>query len=253
MSTWITIMVTLATHPAHALVNGSPVPDVGTYPWMAQVATERSACGGALLNDRWVITSAHCVAGRKSVRIRLGQLRWKVSMWAGDAENREVRRIVEHPEHDRRWLPINDIALLELEESVTFTRAIQPVPLPSEAVIRDDYRMLTITGWGQSRRIGPLSESLQEITQPQTNRCYDAIGNVRRDLHLCGDVIDSKSVCYGDSGGPAVAKMGAKWYLVGIPTGIGGTECGGTTNTDYYVRVSTFTEWITRYTRERYP
>ena len=45
------------------LTNGKEVVD-GTWPWLAAISAEESGdmfCGGTLISDKWVVTSAHCV------------------------------------------------------------------------------------------------------------------------------------------------------------------------------------------------
>lgn len=53
------------------IIGGSPVRH-NKYPWIAQLITGRIPklfCGGALINDRYVATAAHCVQNMNVRRI----------------------------------------------------------------------------------------------------------------------------------------------------------------------------------------
>ena len=43
------------------IVGGTAVQDQRKFPWMAQVTDGFMLCGGALINDRYVLTAAHCI------------------------------------------------------------------------------------------------------------------------------------------------------------------------------------------------
>lgn len=101
------------------------------YPWTAQLVKGRHYprlfCGGSLINDRYVLTAAHCVHGnRDQITIRLLQI---------DRSSRDpgiVRKVVQttvHPNYDPNRI-VNDVALLKLESPVPLTGNMRPVCLP---------------------------------------------------------------------------------------------------------------------------
>lgn len=101
------------------------------YPWTAQLVKGRHYarlfCGGSLINDRYVLTAAHCVHGNKDqITIRLLQL---------DRSSRDpgiVRKVVHtlvHPQYNPTTI-VNDVALLRLESPVPLGANMRPVCLP---------------------------------------------------------------------------------------------------------------------------
>lgn len=101
------------------------------YPWTAQLVKGRHYprlfCGGSLINDRYVLTAAHCVHGNKDqITIRLLQL---------DRSSRDpgiVRKVVHttvHPQYNPTTI-VNDVALLRLESPVPLGADMRPVCLP---------------------------------------------------------------------------------------------------------------------------
>ena len=62
------------------VVGGRPT-EAYDYPWMAGLLFKGSIyCGGTLINDRYVATAAHCVAGYLLLTIHLNQLQFQLEI-----------------------------------------------------------------------------------------------------------------------------------------------------------------------------
>ncbi|XP_022258654.1 coagulation factor X-like [Limulus polyphemus] len=122
----------------------------GAWPWMASILISggnRFLCGGFLIDERHVVSAAHCFAGiRKRVsqyKIRLGQINVK------EGRLRSVDAVKVH-EGFRPRQYYNDIALLRLKNSVTFSDAVAPVCLPDPTLARQNLTgiLTTLLGYG---------------------------------------------------------------------------------------------------------
>ncbi|MFF4161209.1 serine protease [Streptomyces sp. NPDC001678] len=239
-----------AAAPPNPIIGGSPVADAATYPWMAQVqfvgpdGQFRGACAGSLLDRQWVITAGHCIGQKTTVRVQLGTTARKTSTSGSTG----VVQIIRHPGF-RNSDPIEyDAALLRLEQPITFTRTIQPIALPSNRLVRYPGRLIT-AGWGLTSEPGKtLPETLQQITQRESTRCYRAPG-INRDVHVCTLIRNHKATCYGDSGGPLMHKRHGRLELVGLTSGsVGSQPCDAEGHEDYFARVSGLVDWIRQVT-----
>ncbi|CAG0882491.1 unnamed protein product [Darwinula stevensoni] len=135
------------------IIGGTPVPSQRKYPWMAWMgrATFVFNCGGALINDRYVLTAAHCVQSNPTgtYYVSLGSkdlLQWP----AGEAIQVPATAIM-HPQYDPNTLE-NDLALLKLETPVNFQAYpnIRPICL-SSTVNPDPGSAVKISGWGRTQ------------------------------------------------------------------------------------------------------
>lgn len=96
--------------------------------------------------------------------VRLGEHNIRISTEVKHVE-RKVKRVVRHRGFDSRTL-YNDIAILTLDQPVTFTKAIQPVCLPAPGTRQFNGLTGTVVGWGSLRENGPQPSVLQEVTLP---------------------------------------------------------------------------------------
>ncbi|XP_034256545.1 enteropeptidase-like [Thrips palmi] len=219
--------------PVTLTVNGEEA-DLGVYPWHAAIYerfpdTRKYICGGSLISRTMVISVAHCFYRNFEVQpankydVGLGKL---YSDWQHDEVTTvfksEVKRILSHPYYqgERRQYG-DDIALLELKKSVQLSDYIQPICFDEELVMNtgDNIR---VVGWG-----GGLTklESVN-LTYQSFSSCLNEIQSSPHEVkYVTADkfctfrargVNRPAGVTQGDSGGGAVAKRGARWFLVGL-------------------------------------
>ncbi|OAD59342.1 Serine proteinase stubble [Eufriesea mexicana] len=225
--------------------------DPGEWPWIAALFNGgRQFCGGSLIDDKHVLTAAHCVANMNSwdvarLTVRLGDYNIKTNLEVRHIERR-VKRVVRHRGFNSRTL-YNDIALLTLNEPVPFTKQIRPICLPSGSQLYSG-KIATVIGWGSLRESGPQPAILQEVSIPiwSNSECKSKYGAAAP-----GGIVDSflcagraaKDSCSGDSGGPLMVNDG-RWTQVGIVSwGIG---CGKGQYPGVYTRVTHFLPWISK-------
>ncbi|KAH8398549.1 hypothetical protein KR215_012152 [Drosophila sulfurigaster] len=216
------------------------------YPWTAQLVKgryyPRLFCGGSLINDRYVLTAAHCVYGnRDQISIRLLQLD-RSSQDPGIV--RKVIKTTVHPNYDPQRI-VNDVALLKLDSVVPLGANMRPVCLP-DVNHNFDGKTATVAGWGLIKEGGTTSNYLQEVEVPiitnqqcRTTRYKDKISEVM----LCAGLVKSggKDACQGDSGGPLIVNEG-RYKLAGVVSF--GYGCAQANAPGVYARVSKFIDWI---------
>lgn len=104
---------------------------VNKYPWTAQLLVKGTLfCGGTLINDRYILTAAHCISNLSNVTevvVRLLQLN-RNALDKGIERRVAYGRV--HRQYNRNNLQ-NDIALLRLNEPIELGEEIRPSCLPT--------------------------------------------------------------------------------------------------------------------------
>ncbi|CAG9765524.1 unnamed protein product [Ceutorhynchus assimilis] len=103
---------------------------VNEYPWMVALHyNNRFYCGASLINNKYLLTAAHCVNGKERLSaIFLDHDR--SNSYETTTFSRKVKNILKHSSYAQGGNYNNDIALLRLDEEVSLADMTRPVCLP---------------------------------------------------------------------------------------------------------------------------
>uniref|UniRef100_A0AC35THB9 Peptidase S1 domain-containing protein n=1 Tax=Rhabditophanes sp. KR3021 TaxID=114890 RepID=A0AC35THB9_9BILA len=217
-----------------------------TAGWFSTCSLE---CGGTIIAPGFVMTAGHCVYGStnapKTFRVKTGVFDEATQNENGEVIHR-IKAIHLHPKYIPDPDPVWDIAILELEDTITFNDHVQPVCLPthdSDVVV--DPNSAWVTGWGTTTENGNISKKLRQVKVPFVNatQCDSEYPHELQDnVMICAGKrgIDT---CQGDSGGPLVvqSKSGA-WFQYGITSF--GSGCAEYRHPGIYSRVTAYCDFI---------
>ncbi|XP_053603833.1 uncharacterized protein LOC128671410 [Plodia interpunctella] len=230
-------------------IAGGSFIDIAETPYQAAVVIETpelnhlSLCGGALISSTRVLTAAHC---------QLRQAIYTIGLGSNFAFHGGVRApatvFIPHPGYIHgAWSLIHDIAMIHIE-SVQFSTVIQPVSLPNQEELANNFagQPALISGFGITPKVPTLTMNqvlsavdVQVITPAECGQSYGTIGS--RDETLCTGGAGNVGACSSDSGGPLTVVSNNRRILVGIVSFGGG--CGSESPTGF-VRVNQYYSWI---------
>ncbi|XP_034828807.2 trypsin-7-like [Maniola hyperantus] len=237
-----------------ARVVGGSIADTNAFPWIVRLIYGNSfGCGGSLINDRYVLSAAHCVKGFMwfMFRVKFGE-----HDRCDKYHIPEIRYVVKMYVHDFTLTELsNDISLLRLNNPMEYSHAIRPVCLPKTDYYDYAGTLATVSGWGAMAETGKWSCTLLEAQLPvlTNEECRNTKYNKSKikDVMMCAGypATAHKDACTGDSGGPLIAENFDHAYdLIGIVSW--GYGCARIGYPGVFTRVTKYLDWIYEHTTD---
>ena len=183
------------------------------FPWLAEVSRDGvHTCGGALVDARWVLTTAHCVVGREvsSFRVTLGEHDRRVN--EGREQLRTVKNAFVHPSYIATT-GTHDIALLELSAPAVLNEWIDTIAFdtlsPGEGTVG------SMAGWFDEPGVHTSGLVLRK-TRVTFAPAADCTSLLLRESQLCVAGDETSSHCLGEDGSPVVMNRSGQWYVAGL-------------------------------------
>jgi hypothetical protein len=233
----------------NAKITGGTNAVISDFPWQVYYISGNYRCGGSIISGKWVVTAAHCTKNSTGGATPASEM--FVTVGANNPSNTldgktyAVSQVIVNEGFNSQTL-LNDIALLNLTDSINYPNAVPIKIVTSDDVAEgaiDPGVMSWVTGWGLIH-VNPdtLPTSLQKVLLPvvsnaQASTVWSSIPAT--DL-MAGYLNGNKDACNGDSGGPLVVPVLGEYKLAGIVSW-GSSNC----NTyGAYTRASDFEAWI---------
>ncbi|XP_072936673.1 uncharacterized protein [Epargyreus clarus] len=201
----------------------------------------RQRCGGSIINNRAILTAAHCLEGSSNAA-------WRIRVGSTNAHSGGVlhqpNRITIHPNYRRATLD-SDIALLRSSTNYVFNQRVRPGSIAGSNYNVPDNTGVWAIGWGATAYMGVQAEQLRHvqiltINQSSCRNSYAVIPRTVTDNMLCtGWTQGFRGQCHGDSGSPVIHGN----VIVGVTSW--GEMCAQPRFPSVNVRVNRFTSWIT--------
>lgn len=272
------------------IINGK-IADNQDWPFIAKLhlyfkhrSNGRTAigCGATILNNRWLLTAAHCLSMlHKNVyrTAMLGKSKaifgTKNSRTSSDYFNIKIQKLFPHPKYEEIGY-VRDIGLVKLEKDIFETAKAQKRPCIDGCInavclpVAHDRggSACWVAGWGIQQNKNTVGYAKYK---PQWDGLLHSVGvntmshsycekySIHKDAppkksergKMCAGIPDhdgdgimdgGKDTCQGDSGGPLICEVDGRYTITGIVSY--GYGCADVGFAGVYTRVYTHFSWM---------
>uniref|UniRef100_A0A182QPU2 Peptidase S1 domain-containing protein n=1 Tax=Anopheles farauti TaxID=69004 RepID=A0A182QPU2_9DIPT len=210
----------------------------GDAPWMVSLRNSINShfCGGTLVSNRFVLSSANCLSGRlATATMVVAGTRFlntaAIPYWG--------LQIITHPNYNVNTLE-NNVALLQTALPLILTQSIQPLALSADVIgVAVRARLF---GWGPNVANGGNTNALQflNVNTLSNDDCANFLGAEGWRIgtsSLCTLTREGQGICGSDEGGALVLDN----YAIGVISW--GIPCA-TGRPDVFTRISSVRSWV---------
>lgn len=159
---------------------------------------------------------------------------------------------------------VNDIAIIELPEEVTFTDSIQPIKISKKEEIQNEKDLIVVlSGWGKKKGYSTATDlqtaQLKLISYEECKKFKGFYVEKVTKNHICAIGYNNEPgkpimACDGDSGSPLV--LANTQELIGVTSFVkdaengtfNGNDCTSETVPAVFVRIAPYLRWISEKT-----
>ena len=242
-----------------SITNGFPI-EIQNVPYQVSIQNKSNGnhfCGGSIINNKYVLTAAHCVNGTNASDITLNVGFSLQNNPGNNLQSYNARRIVIHPNYNNATNDF-DVAVIEIDGTFSFNNSVQPIELISTQNLASETigNQVRVSGWGWTvPNQSGVANQLQAVDVPiisnqQADNQLDISSPnhpelTQRMLSTGAVGVERQGACHGDSGGPLVFRQNGQNDLqIGVVSW-GVSRCvGGENSPSIYARLSQLVDWI---------
>ncbi|XP_052603299.1 coagulation factor IX isoform X2 [Peromyscus californicus insignis] len=224
----------------------------GQIPWQVILNGEIEAfCGGAIINEKWVVTAAHCLKPGDKIEVVAGE--YNIDEKEDTEQRRNVIRTIPHHHYNATINKYShDIALLELDKPLILNSYVTPICVANREYTNIFLKFGSgyVSGWGKVFNKGRQASILQYLRVPLVDRATclrSTTFSIYNNMFCAGYREGGKDSCEGDSGGPHVTEVEGTSFLTGIISW--GEECAIKGKYGIYTKVSRYVNWLKEKTK----